>query len=66
MPKEKSCCCGVRHTRKSAFGTSVDKFFYGEPNPVDCLPFVYNNVTPLTRFGNSKKSSLGPMKIGKI
>jgi hypothetical protein len=69
--KEPSCPCGFGHSKKkSAFGNSVDLFFKNNEVPAnlknvnECLNTVYNNVTPLSRFGSNQKNSMGPMKIG--
>jgi hypothetical protein len=71
--KKEPCGCGFGHSKKkSAFGSSADSFFMGNyegpanlKNINNCLSTVYNNVTPLSRFGSKQKSSMGPMKIGK-
>ena len=71
--KELSCGCGfVHYKKKSAFGSSADSFFMGNyEGPANlntvkkCLSTVYNNVTPLSRFGSKQKSGMGPMKIIK-
>jgi len=70
--KESSCGCGFGHyKKKSAFGSSADSFFNGNyAGPANlnsvksCLSTVYNNTTPLTRFGTGSIKSKGPMKIG--
>jgi hypothetical protein len=72
MSGKKECGCGFGHSKKkSAFGSSANSFFmdnYAGPANINsvknCLSTVYNNVTPLSRFGSKQKSSMGPMKIG--
>ena len=71
--KELSCGCGFGHSKKkSAFGSSADSFFMGNyEGPANlntvkkCLSTVYNNVTPLSRFGSKQKSGMGTLKIIK-
>jgi len=72
MSGKKESGCGFGHSKKkSAFGSSENSFFmdnYAGPANINsvknCLSTVYNNVTPLSRFGSKQKSSMGPMKIG--
>ena len=67
MPSSvKQCGCGFGHTRKSAFGSAADKFFYGAPNPLECLTYNYrDNQVPLVRFGSAGKTRFGPMTVKK-